>query len=197
MMKTNDRQTLIALLAAATLSACAHHTAPVQTLQAQLKPFEDTRSQAISLVAKAKRVLDPMSINQLDVAYSDLEVKANDYTGFIVESVAVGGLDASKNAAYAANLRKAIDDFNRSYNTLRLSAPKPGQTTAAALSSSWLSPFANAVQGDWDRYHNAIAQAPPDRKAALTQQIKRETVWPNFEDIATERLNLPQISQSH
>lgn len=197
MMKRTHRLAMIAVLAAATLSACAHSSQPARTLQAQLTPFEQTRTQAISLVTKAKHVLDPMSINELDVAYTNLEVKANDYTGFIVESVNVGGLDASKNAAYAANLKKAIDDFNRSYNTLRVSAPTPGQTAAASLSSDWIQPFAGAVQSDWDRYHNAIAQAPTDRKTALTQQIKRETVWPNFEDIATERLNLPQISRTH
>lgn len=197
MMKRTHRLLLIAVLAAATLSACAHSSQPARTLQTQLTPFEQTRTQAISLVTKAKHVLDSMSINQLDVAYTDLEVKANDYTGFIVESVDVGGLDAGKNATYAANLKKAIDDFNRSYNALRVSAPTSGRTTAANLSSDWIQPFAGAVQGDWDRYHVAIAQAPPDKKSALTQQIKRETVWPNFEDIATERLNLPQISRAH
>lgn len=62
MMKTTHRQALIAMLAAAALGACAHHTVPMRTLQAQLTPFEQTRTQAISLVTKAKRVMDPMSI---------------------------------------------------------------------------------------------------------------------------------------
>jgi hypothetical protein len=196
MMKRTHRQALIALLAATALSACAHRTAPVRTLQAQLTPFEQTRTQAISLVTKAKRVLDPMSINQLEVAYTDLEVKANNYSGFIVESVDVGGLDAQKNATYAANLKKAIDGFNRSYNALRTSA-LPAQPPVADLSTVWVPSFADAVQGDWDRYRNTIASAPAKQKMAVTERIKRETVWPNFEDIATERLNLPQISRSH
>jgi hypothetical protein len=178
MMKTTHRQALIAMLAAAALGACAHHTAPVRTLQAQLTPFEQTRTQAISLVTKAKRVMDPMSINQLEVAYTDLEVKANSYTGFIVESVDVGALDVRKNATYAADLTKAIDGFNQSYNTLRTSALS-GQPPVADLSAGWVPSFAN------------------EQKTAVAERIKRETVWPNFEDIATERLNLPQISRSH
>lgn len=53
------------------------------------------------------------------------------------------------------------------------------------------------MQGDWDRYRATIASALAERKTAVAERIKRETVWPNFEDIATERLNLPQISRSH
>ena len=186
-MPHNPRLTILCALAAAlSISACANHRATnPNPLSVDLAPFVQTRNHAVALVTSAKRTFDPQSINQLMLSYTDLEEKANAYAGFLVESANVDSFDPAKNDAYAAQLRQSINAFNLSYATLSKSAPAPSRVANPWLQDSWVPAFARNAQAYWQRYHNSLA-ASPQTVAMVTNQIKSETVYPNFEDIATE-----------
>lgn len=169
---------------AAIAAGCAHHVDPATELHRQVAPFTQTRDQTIALVKEAKHSMDPASLNDLNVAYASLEGKANGYAGFLVEAASVASFDATKNNDYAAKLTKAIESFNSSYATIN-----PQQASASKLSSTWIPPFADSVKSYWDRYHTTIATASPQMKSTLMQQLKSDTVWPNFEDIAPQPLS--------
>ncbi len=178
--------TLCALAAALGISACANHRAAnPNPLSVDLAPFVQTRDQAVALVTSAKHSFDAPSINQLMLSYTDLEEKANAYAGFLVESAHVDSFDPAKNDAYAAQLRQSINAFNLSYATLSRSAPTPAHVANPWLKDNWIPAFARNAQTYWQRYHNSLA-ASPQTVALVTNQIKSETVYPNFEDIATE-----------
>ena len=183
-MKTQRKRSLLAgtfvvvLLLAA---GCTHHVDPASELHTQLEPFTHTRTQAIQLVTVSKQSLGAASVNELAVSYAALESKANGYAGFLSESATTSSLDASKNKEYATNLSTAIDSFNSSFATI-----SPQQAQESKLSNAWIPSFAGSVQGYWNRYHSALSAEPQDKKTALIQQLKTDTVWPNFEDIATE-----------
>jgi hypothetical protein len=174
-------------LAALLVTGCTHHTAATSNaLSEKLAPFAQTRNQAIAMVTDAKHAFDAPSINQLMLAYTDLETKSNAYAGFLVEATNVDSFDTQKNDEYAARLRNAIAAFNVTYTTLaRQSLVNPKGNTR--LSDTWVAPFAQSVQAYWTRYHNALASSP-QTVAYVAQQIKSDTIYPNFEDIATERV---------
>jgi hypothetical protein len=176
-------------LAALAIAGCAHdRVANTNELGGKLTPFMQTRSQAIAMVTNAKRTFDAQSINQLMLAYTDLELKSNSYAGFLVEAAKIGSFDASKNDDYAFQLRRAIGAFNVTYATLSSASPTPPKTSDPTwLSDAWVAPFAQSVQAYWERYHNTRASSP-QTVAYVTQQIKNDTIYPNFEDIATERV---------
>jgi hypothetical protein len=168
------------------IAGCARHQSASSELSSNLAPFTHTRNQAIALVTSGKHAFDAPSINRLAVAYTDLEEKNNAYAGFLVESASVGSFDAGKNAVYAGKLARAIDAFNASYASLQAISIVPlKNVTRAKLADGWVEPFAQTAQANWQRYHGALA-ASPQTVAAVTQQIKSQTVYPNFEDIATE-----------
>ena len=79
------------------------------------------------MVTNAKRTFDAPSINQLMLAYTDLELKSNAYAGFLVESAKIGTFDTRKNDEYALGLRSAIDAFNVTYATLQSASPVPAK----------------------------------------------------------------------
>lgn len=126
-------------------------------------------------------------LNQLALAYGALEAKANGYAGFLAESVNVASLDAGKNDEYAVHLTEAIEVFNHAFVGLRTI----GQGNAT-VPSAWIPTFAASVQPYWDRYHATIAAASPETRVALEKQLRIDIVWPNFEDIATQRLSAPR-----
>lgn len=177
------------VVAAIALTGCAQHQrATSSELSARLAPFAQTRTQAIALVTSAKHAFDAPSQNQLMLVYTDLEMKSNNYAGFLVEATQTGNFDSRKNDEYAAQLRRAIGAFNVMYATLQSgSLVTPKNTTPTWLSDAWVAPFAQSVEGYWQRYHASLA-ASPQTVAHVTQQIKSETFYPNFEDIATERV---------
>jgi hypothetical protein len=162
------------------LGGCAHKAASTQ-IQEGLSPFSAARNQAIALVANTKHSLDAASLNTLAVNYTSLEEKANAYASFMVEAVNTSSFDPNRNAAYAANLTKAIVAFNKAFAALIATK----QTTIA---SAWVPPFAQTLQAHWNQYHGSLAKMSPQTKADLIAELKRETVWPNYEDIATETL---------
>jgi hypothetical protein len=175
-------------LVALAIAGCMQKGAGTTTLGDKLAPFAQTRSQAIAMVTNAKRAFDAPSINQLMLVYTDLELKSNAYAGFLVESAKIGTFDTRKNDEYALGLRGAIDAFNVTYATLQSASPTPPKTTNSTwLSDAWVAPFAQSVQAYWGRYHDTLASSP-QTVASVTQQIKSDTIYPNFEDIATERV---------
>jgi hypothetical protein len=175
-------------LAALAIAGCTHNGAGSTNLGDKLVPFTQTRSQAIAMVTSAKRTFDAQSINQLMLAYTDLELKSNAYAGFLVESAKVGTFDTRKNDDDAFALRNAIGSFNVTYATLQSASPTPVKSkTSTWLSDAWVAPFAQSVQAYWERYHDTLASSP-QTVAYVTQQIKSDTIYPNFEDIATERV---------
>jgi hypothetical protein len=175
-------------LAVLAIAGCTQKGAGTANLGDKLAPFAQTRSQAIAMVTNAKHAFDAPSINQLMLAYTDLELKSNAYAGFLVESAKIGTFDTRKNDQYALGLRSAIDAFNVTYATLDSASQVPAKTTSSMwLSDAWVAPFAQSVQAYWGRYHDTLASSP-QTVAYVTQQIKSDTIYPNFEDIATERV---------
>jgi hypothetical protein len=181
----SKRQDLRQLLVAATLSfaaaACSHNNnSPSAQINAGFAPFSSTRTQTVGLVANTKRSLGPADINTLAVAYTALEEKANAYAGFMMEAVRTSSFDPGKNAEYSADFARAIASFDATVATFAKRQP--------SVANAWVPTFAQSLQARWNQYSGAIAQMTPQTKADFMAQLKRATVWPNYEDIATEPL---------
>jgi hypothetical protein len=174
----SDRRWVVAALLTVAIAGCSHRTASAQVSNG-VAPFNETRNQAVDLIASSKRSLDAQDVNTLAVAYTALQEKANAYASFIVEAVTTSSFDPSRNAKYASDFSKAIADFNKSYDKLEV-------IHADTVTGQWVPPFAQTLQTRWNEYNGMIGQMSPQTKADLIAQLKRELVWPNYEDIATE-----------
>ena len=183
MIKTTSFASLALVLGATLVSGCAHH-ADSARVSSGVAPFTQTRNQAVALVTTAKRTLGASDVNQLAVAYGTLEATANGYAHFLVGSASVTSFDAAGNDKQATRLTESIRVFNRAFVGLR--STSQGDAT---VPSAWIPLFAQSVEPYWSRYHTAFAAASPEMKLALTKQLTSDTVWPNFEDIATESLS--------
>jgi hypothetical protein len=172
---------IVAVVLAALAAGCTHQSSPSAQVNAGLAPFATTRNQALGLVANTKRSLQSADVNTLDVAYTDLEEKANAYAGFMVEAVTTSSFDAGRNAQYASDLQGAIVKFDKAVAPL-------AQTRKPPISETWVPSFAQTLQTRWSQYSALIAKMSPQTRATLVADIKREMVWPNYEDIATEPL---------
>lgn len=174
------------LVAAATtlillVGGCAHKASQFQD---GLVPYTYTRNQTVGLVSHAKRSLGPADINTLAVAYTALEEKGNAYASFMVEAVSATSFDDTRNQKYAGDFQTAINTFDKSYAALMAAH----QTMIA---SAWVPSFAQSLQTSWNHYNGTIAKMPPQQKLDLVNTLKRDTVWPNYEDIATEPVKAP------
>jgi hypothetical protein len=172
---------VVAALAILAAAGCGQKTASAQ-IRDGFSQFSTARNQAVTLVAQTKRSLDAADVNTLAVSYTDLQEKANAYAGFMVEAVTTSSFDANRNAQYAADLSKAIAKFDKAYAAMLATR----QTTTIA--GAWVPTFAQGLQTRWDQYNGYIAKMSPQTKADLIKDLKRATVWPNYEDIATEAL---------
>ena len=168
----------VALLLAFAVAGCSHKSSSSQ-ISSGLAPFSTTRNQAIGVVSYTKRSLAASDVNTLAVAYTALQEKANAYASFMVEAVTTSSFDPSRNAKYASDLSKAIADFNKSYDALEA-------VHRDVIPGTWVTPFSQTLQGRWNQFNGMIAKMTPQTKADLIASLKRETVWPNYEDIATE-----------
>lgn len=171
---------VVALLVTLFIVACTHKPPP--HYEDAVAPFSNTRDQTVALVAHAKRSLGAADLNTLSVTYTPLEEKANAYASFMVEAVEATSFDSSRNGKYAGDLATAIVAFDKSYDKLMASRQSP-------IASAWVPSFAQSLQAQWNQYNGAIAKMSPQQKADLTTTLKRLTVWPNYEDIATEPVN--------
>jgi hypothetical protein len=171
----------LAVAASATMliaTGCTHKAAQFQD---SLAPFTYTRNVSVGLVAHAKRSLGAADVNTLDVSYTALEEKGNAYASFMVEAVSATSFDESRNQKYADDFQAAIDVFNKSYATLMA-------TQQRMIASAWVPSFSQSLQKAWNQYDGAIAKMAPQQKLDLVNTLKHDTVWPNYEDIATEPL---------
>jgi hypothetical protein len=177
---------------------CTHPADLASSLRAQMAPFAQTRDQAISVVRIAKKNLDPGAINQINVKYSALQTDANDYLGFIAESLQVAGFDATRNQRSASELSKTIDGFNGSVapvmNPLKT---MPGVTVIPLpLQSRWVTELQTSLNTDWQNHRAQLSAIAPQARTAFAQQLKADYTWPSFQDIATEKLPIPLASPS-
>jgi len=177
--QNSRRGLLVVAIAAALLAGCAHQSSPSAQIQNALSPFGTARNQTVALVANTKRSLGAADVNTLAVAYTSLQEKANAYASFMVEAVTTSSFDAGKNDQYASDLTKAIASFNKAVAPL-------AATRSSAIAGAWVAAFAQTLQARWNQYNGALAQLSPKTKADLIVELKRQTVWPNYEDIATE-----------
>ncbi len=172
---------ILAAMLGLVAAGCAHKASESAQLHDGFVPFSSTRTQAIGLVANTKRSLGAADVNTLAVAYTALQEKANAYASFMVEAVATSSFDQTRNAKYADDFAKAISAFNTAFAGLTA-------THRTAIAVAWVPPFAQTLATRWNQYSTVIAKMSPQMKADLITQLKRETVWPNYEDIATEPL---------
>ncbi len=173
-----------AILGMLVAGGCTHRTTPAGELQAGIAPFTHTKDQTVALVATEKHSLGAEDLNSLTVAYTALEEKGNAYADFLVESVSVTSFDADRNKRCALNLSEAVNGFNKAFTAI--ASPK---RPVAPIQSAWIPGFAENIQAYWAKYTTAVAAMSPQTKADLIKQLKSETVWPNYEDIATEPLS--------
>jgi len=176
--QASNRRWVVAIFVALAIAGCSHKSASSQ-ISSGVAPFSTTRNHAIGVVGATKRSLGPEDMNTLAVAYTDLQEKANAYASFMVEAVTTSSFDPARNAKYASDLGKAIANFNKSYDALEA-------IHADVVAGTWVTPFAQTLQARWSQYSDVIAKMSPQTKAALIADLKRQTVWPNYEDIATE-----------
>lgn len=176
-------RTLGILFVAALLSGCTHKADASAQVKSALAPFTAGRDQAATLIAAQKQSLGAADLNSLEVAYSALEAKGNAYAGFIVEAATASSFDDGRNQRYADDLVRAIHAFNQGFSAL--SASK-----VSALPDAWVAPFAGSLHGKWSQYQPSVGRLTPQQNGDLIALIKTDTVWPNFENIATEKIKV-------
>jgi len=175
----NFCKAIVAAVLCAMVAGCAHQTSPSAQINSGLAPFSSTRNQAVTLVASTKHSLGAEDLNTLAVAYTALQEKANAYADFMIEAVSASSFDTAKNAKYSADLGQAIAGFDRVFNQL-------AGGRRSTIAGEWVPSFAQTLQARWNQYSGYVATMPAQTKAELIADLKRETVWPNYEDIATE-----------
>lgn len=176
----NVRPLIVAAMACVALAGCAHKTASTQ-INDGFSQFSSTRNAAVALVAHTKRSLGAQDVNTLAVLYTALQEKANDYASFMIEAVTASSFDPARNQKYATDLATAIAAFNKAFNSLVV-------TRQPTIAATWVPSFATTLQSRWNQYSGLIGTMSPAAKAGLIADLKRATVWPNYEDIATEPL---------
>ncbi len=184
----------LAMLVAIGVVGCTHQDV-ASGLQAQAQPFVQARAQAVAIVANAKQQVDPGSINYVNVKYSALQEQANNYVGLLVEALDIASFDSGKSQIDAAELTKAIDGFNGSIQPLvkpKTSAiTQGGSSGPSPLPDQWVESFRASLDAYWSQNRARIAKMTPDQRTALGEQIKAQLAWPNFQDIAREKLQSP------
>ncbi len=168
------------------VAGCTHHKDAAQELNSAIAPFTQSRDEAVQLITSAKRSLGADDLNTLAVDYTALEEKGNAYAGFLTESVTATSFDADRNAKYASDLSQAIKAFNKAFASVR-----PANQAGATVQSAWIPAFSDSVVAYWKQYQAGIGQLSPQTKADLVKGLKAKTVWPNYENIATESLSTP------
>ena len=167
-------------------AGCAHHTDPVHELNSEIAPFTHSRDQAVELVTTSKHSLGASDLNSLAVSYGALQEKGDAHAAFLVEVISDASFNGDRNAKYASNLTQAIKTFNKSFASV-----SAANQTGATVQSAWIPAFSNSITAYWAQYHTAMAAISPQMMADLIKQLKAETVWPNYENIATEPISAP------
>jgi hypothetical protein len=168
-----------------TLVSCARHDNN-DNVSRGLAPFTSARAQTLELIVDAKHSLGAQDLNTLALAYSDLQQKANAYASFLVRSTGTTSFDTDQNTVCAENLRKAIVAFNKTFATI-----SPSNMTNASVRDAWVTGFSTSVNEFWNQNGARISSLPPDTKVALANEMRTDTLWPNYENIATETIAEP------
>lgn len=170
------------------VAAGCTHPSMLDRLQSQAQGFEHARDQTIAVVRAAKSDIDPMGLDLVNVKYAALQSKANDYLGLVVESISTSSFDASKSAADAAALSKAIDGFNGTVQPLlqaRGSSPAPQIVPAPLpIASDWVAELQASLTSSWPGYGQTLSSMSTEQRTTLGEQVKNSLAWPNFQDIA-------------
>ncbi len=184
----------LALLLAIGVAGCTHQDV-ASGLQNQVQPFVQARAQAIAIVANAKQQVDPGSINYVNVKYSALQEQANNFVGLLVEALDTTSFDSGKSEMDATELTKAIDGFNGSVEPLvkpKTAGAAQGVPSAPPpLPNQWVDSFRASLAAYWSQNQARVARMSLDQRTALGEQIKAQLSWPNFQDIALEKLQTP------
>jgi len=161
-------------------------------------PFAQTRAQAISVIGIAKKNLDPGSINQINVKYAALQVDANEYLGFITESLQSASFDQTRNLRSSTELSKTIEGFNGSVAPVvnPLKTRSGISAIPLPLQSQWVTDLSSWLNAGWQQYRAQFSAMAAQDRIAAAQQLKSEYAWPSFQDIAPEKLPLPLASPS-
>jgi hypothetical protein len=170
----------------ALLAGCTHHADPARELSSAVAPFSQARDRAVGLVANAKHSLGAADLNTLAASYAPLEESGNAYAGFLVEAVTATSFDSDRNAKYASSLAQAIKTFNKSFASI-----SPPSQAGATVPSDWIPAFSDSVAAYWRQYRVALGNLSLQAKADLVKELKAKTVWPNYENIATEAASTP------
>jgi hypothetical protein len=175
------RAPVVAALLFAVATGCAHKQSAYSQISSGFSDFSYTRNETVALVGSTKRSLAPADINTLSVAYTALQEKANAYVDFMVEAVTTQSFDAMRNTQYAGDFAKAIANFNKVFDGLVAS-------NRAMIADAWVPTFAQNLETQWNQYSGAIGRMSPQAKLDAIADLKRNTVWPNFENISTEKV---------
>jgi len=134
--------------------------------------------------AAGKTSLDPASLSQLNICYTDLRSKAGVYVDHIVGVVQTATFDAAQNHADEQALEVSIASYNDCL--LKLQKASGAATPApmmSVLDTNWVPAFGMAVQNYWVRDGALVQSLSPDAKSQLIDQIKSMTAWPEFATI--------------
>ena len=177
---------------------CSRQQDASSVIRSHMASFAQARAQAISVVGIAKKNLDPDSINQVNVKYAALQADANDYLGFIAESLQVATFDQTRNQRSSVELSKTIDGFNGSVEPIMNPLKTRPELSAIPLplQSQWVTDLSAWLNTDWQNYHGQLNAMTPQDRMTISQQLKAEYAWPSFQDIATEKLLKPLASPS-
>jgi hypothetical protein len=163
-------------------SGCSRKSA--SDVLGQLTPFTHARDQAVMNTAAGKTSLDPASLSQLNICYTDLRSKAGVYVNHIAGIVQTASFDSAQNNSDEHALEVSIASYNDCLLKLQKAS---GSATAAPLLSvldtNWVPVFGMAVQNYWVRDGALVQALSPDAKSQLIDQIKSRTAWPDFATI--------------
>lgn len=182
-MKSLTRSFIVVSLAAAFLAAgCSHKSAG--DITGQLAAFDRMRDQAVENSAAAKTSLDPNSLHQMAICYSDLRVKATQYTDHIVAIIQSASFDSSQNQADQQQLQASIASYNDCLLKLqKLASTKNPAPAMALLGADWVPSFGAAVDAYWARDGALVTALSPADKAQLIEQIRSLAAWPEFANV--------------
>ena len=182
-MKTLSRSfVVVSLLLVLSATGCSHKSAG--DIAGQFAAFDHTRDQAVENSAGAKTSLDPVSLNQMAICYSDLRGKATQYVDDIVGVIQSGSFDSGKNHSDQEQLQASIASYNDCLLKLqKLTSTKNPAPAMSLLSADWVPSFGRAVDSYWARDGALVTALAPGDKTRLVEQIKSSTLWPDFTNI--------------
>jgi hypothetical protein len=178
----NLRRPLIAaMMIAVAFFAVSCTRRSASDVMVQFAPLLHMRDQAVANAAAGKTSLDPTSLNQLEICFSDLRSKSDQYTQFIASVVQSSTFNGGQNQADARALELAISSYNDCLLKLqKVAASKSATPPLSLLDADWVPAFGRGVESYWSRDDAMVKLLSPDARAGVVEEIKSETMWPDF-----------------